>query len=511
MLNNIKKKYFANSAVAIIAVIGIVALLNILAVEIFHRFDITQDKEYSLSTASKNTLKDLSEKVTVNVYFSEKLPPEYLTVRQKVEDMLKEYKTYGKGKIEVNYIDPKDDEDMKQELMMKGIPELQFNVMEKDQFQLTTGYLGLTVDYLDQEEVLPVIEDTSAFEYDMTSAIKKVVDPQNYSVGWFSKSETYTEVLKELKTNYKISEVDITEGKLLDNAQYKALIVVAVEEELTDKSKYVLDQFIMKGGSVMFLLDAVKVDQGLQATPNKTGLEEMLAGYGVTMKKNLVLDSSSEIATFQGGYTNFMVQYPYWVKVQKDGFASDNAAVSQLESATFPWVGALDISNGKPLVISTKKSWLSPEAIDLNPQQDFAGQNLSQNNLAAVITGQLNSFYKDKDKPAEMDTKDFKDTAENGRVVVVADADFISDMFVGQFPGNYVFLANMIDWLNQDESLIAIRSKGISDRALKTLTDQQKASIKYGNIFGLTAIVIVIGAIRFITRRKRIRKIKFKL
>lgn len=511
MLNNIKKKYFANSAVAILAVIGIVALLNILAVEIFHRFDITADKEYSLSSASKNTLKDLSEKVTVNVYFSEKLPPEYLNVRQKVDDMLKEYKTYGKGKIEVNYIDPKDDEDLKQQLIMKGVPELQFNVMEKDQFQLTTGYLGLTVDYLDQEEVLPVIENTNTFEYDITSAIKKVVNPQNYGVGWFSKSDKYEDVLKELKSNFKISEVDITDGKLLDSTKYKALMVVAVEEELTDKSKYVIDQFIMKGGSVMFLLDAVKVDQKLQAQPNNTGLEDMLAGYGVITKKNFILDTSSEVATFQGGYTNFMVQYPYWVKVQKDGFAMDNAAVSQLESATFPWVGALDVKNGKPLVSSSKKSWLSPDAIDLNPQQEFKGENLSQYSLAATITGPLNSFYKDKDKPSEANTKDYKDASENSRIIVVGDVDFISDMFLSQYPENYTLLANMIDWLNQDESLISIRSKGISDRSLKTLTDQQKISIKYSNIFGLTALVIIIGAVRFITRRKRLRKIKFKL
>lgn len=528
MKNNFKRKYFTHTIVSILAVVGIVAAINMIAYFVFQRYDFTQDKSYSLSSASKTALQDLKEKVTINVYFSEKLPPEYLTIRQNVEDLLKEYQTYGGNNLKINYIDPKDNTELQQQLKIKGIPELQFNITEKDQFQVTTGYLGMAVDYLDKEEVLPVVQSIDSFEYDMTSAIKKVTATQTFQIAWAknagdaaadlqtlsqssSQNQKYSEVIKELNKDYQIVDVDLTSGKLLDNNTYKTLVVAGVESELDDKSKYVIDQFIMKGGSVLFMLDGVTVNQNLQAQINKTGLDEMLKNYGVTISPKMVLDNSSEIASFSGGYTNFMVQYPYWVKVTKTGFAKDNAAVSSLESLVLPWVSNVDATNGKPLVQSSNKSWLSGDSINLDPQQDFTSTNFSQYNLAVTLNNSLNSYYQGKDKPADVDTANFTDKTDNARVVVVGDADFVSDTFIGLYPDNFTFLANMLDWLDQNESLISIRSKGVSDRSLKELSDSEKASLKYLNIFGITGIVIILGAVRFILRKKKFKKIKFKL
>lgn len=529
MLKNLKKKYFAHSFVSILVIIGIIILINIIATEIFHRFDITAEKNYSLSQTSVNTLKNIKEKVTINVYFSEKLPPEYLNVRQSVQDLLNEYKTYGTGNLEIKYQDPSQDDTLKKDLKVKGIPELQFNIMEKDQFQLTNGYLGITINYLDKEEVIPVVQDTKSFEYDLTSAIKKVTSDQTYKIAWAknkgdetadfaalsqgkSTSTKYSQVITELKKDFNIAEIDLSTGELLDSNTYKTLVIAGVEEEVDDKTRYVIDQFIMKGGSVLFLLDGVKVDQNMQVTPIKNGLDDLLANYGAVIKKSFVLDSSNETASFQGGYMTFMVPYPYWVKVTKDGFDKNNAAVSNLESVVMPWVSSVESANGQALIKSSSKSWLSPETnIDLDPQQDFKADSYGQNNLGVTIIGALNSFYKDKDKPQDVATESFTDKTDNGRLAIIGDADFAADNFVAQYNENFVFLANMLDWLNQDESLIAIRSKSNTDRVLNQLTDSQKTSLKYGNIFGITAIVIILGAIRVVMRKKRLKKIKFKL
>lgn len=493
MSKNIKTKFRNNALISIVAVIAVVVLLNILAYELFARFDLTQNKNFSLTSASKEVVKSLDEKVVINIYFSKQLPPEYLTVRQSVEDLLEEYKNYAGSNLKINYIDPKDDTDLKQELRVKGIPELQFNILEKDQFQLTTGYLGMSINYLDKEEIIPVVESTSTFEYDLTSAIKKVTSDQEHKVAWFTTTqdtEKYSSTISELKESYQIINIDLAQSDL-DNS-YKTLIVVGIESEVGEDIKNKIDQFIVSGGSVLFLLDGIKVDLSLQAQPNATGLDDLLANYGITINKELVLDNSAEMASFSGGYMTFMVPYPFWVKVGKDNFAAEHAAVSELESLTLPWASNITIDSDDQvteIIKSSNKAWLSGAEVDLNPQQSFTSNQYNQYTLGATIT-----------------------SGSHGRIAVIGDADFISSSFLGQFPTNYIFLANMLDWLNQDEALISIRSKGTTDRSLAELSDNQKSMIKYLNIFGITAVVIIIGLSRSLLRRKKTnRKIRFSL
>jgi len=521
MNNNLKKTIRNHSFITTLVVVAIVVVINILAVQIFYRFDLTQHKDYSLSSASEQVLKNLEDDLTINVYFSEKLPPEYLNMRQGVEDLLAEYQNYSGGKLQVNYIDPKDDADLKEQLTVKGIPELQFNVLEKDQFQLTNGFLGIAVDYLDKEEVLPVVETTNNFEYKLTSAIKKVMNQNSVKIAWTKSgtesTQTYKEALKQLRENYEVAEVDLTAGKLLDSS-YQILVVTNPEKELDDVGRYIIDQFLMSDKSIFFLVDGVKVDKYLQPQENKTGLNDLLINYGLTLSNKLVLDTSSDMATFSGGYMNFMVQYPYWIKVTKDDFAQDNPAVNQLESITLPWASNIDVSQEKIgsnqlqyLAKSSAKSWLAKEPISLDPQQKFSADNYNQYNLAVSELGHFASYFQDKDNPLADKSVEKISSTDNGRIVLIGDADFLSDSFLAQYPTNSVFFANMLDWLSQDESLISIRSKGVTDRPLKQLSDRQKTAIKYTNIFGITGIILIVGLVRFILRKKKFRKIKFKL
>lgn len=512
-MKNIKAKIKANSLITTLVVTAIIVVLNILAVQIFYRFDLTQNKDYSLSSSSKEALKKIDDTITINVYFSEKLPAEYLTVRQQVEDLLAEYQNYGSGKLKINYIDPKDDADLKEQLQAKGVPELQFNVLEKDQFQLTNGYLGMTVNYLDKEEILPVVETTNNFEYKLTSAIRKVISSNDLKIAWLKSSaesaQTYADALEELRENYQITEVDLTAGKLLDSV-YEILVVTNPEKELDDSARYVIDQFLMSGKSVFFLLDGVKVDKYLQAQENKTGLNDVLANYGLNLSNKLVLDASSDMATFSGGYMNFMVQYPYWIKATKENFSVDNPAVNQLESITLPWASYIEVNKEKVgsnqiqyLIKSSAKSWLAKEPISLDPQQKFSTDSYSQYNLAVSEIGHFESYFKDKNNPLTDAAAEKISSTDNGRIVLVGDADLLSDSFLAQYPANYVFLANMLDWLGQDESLISIRSKGVTDRPLKQLSDNQKSLIKYSNIFGITGIILIMCLVRFILRKRK--------
>ncbi len=154
-----------NFGILVIIVIGILIVLNFFSYQIFYRWDLTQNKDYSISKVSKKTVSDLKDVVNIKVYFSKDLPSQFINLRQEVADILDEYVNYSNGNIRIEFIDPKKDSQTEQELAMLGIPQLQFNVLEKDKYQVVNGYLGIAVKYGDKTQTIPVVEDTRDLEY----------------------------------------------------------------------------------------------------------------------------------------------------------------------------------------------------------------------------------------------------------------------------------------------------------------------------------------------------------
>ena len=159
---------------------------NFFSYKIFARLDLTQNKEFSVSAVTKNTLRNLDDIINVKVYFSKNLPSQFISVKENVGDILDAYENYSKGNLKVEYIDPSDDEKLAKKLYMQGVPELQFQVFEKDQMQLVKGYMGIAVEYATETEVIPVVQDTKSLEYKITLAIKKLTSGDAQKIGLLS-------------------------------------------------------------------------------------------------------------------------------------------------------------------------------------------------------------------------------------------------------------------------------------------------------------------------------------
>lgn len=492
----------SNFAMTVIIVIGILAVLNFFSYNIFYRFDLTGNKDYSISKVSKNTVSKLGDILNIKVYFSKNLPSQYVNLPQEVGDILDEYANYSGGKIKVEFIDPKDDTELKQKLMIMGIPELQFNVLEKDKYQVVNGYLGIAVQYGDRTEVIPVVQDTNNLEYEITLAIKKVVNKEKTAIGYLTSNGTLSAekeiplAYKNLSEIYNVEQVNLTEQKEI-SAEIKTLIIAGPKENFNEEELKTIDQFLMKGGSLFVLLDGVKVGDGLKAEKNITGMEGLLEKYGVKLNNNLVLDVSSGMASFNQGFITFSTPYPFWPKVIKTGFNKDNVSTAKLESVLFPWASSIDLETDKIdkdnkisyLAKSSIKSWTLDGEFNLNPQQDFNPTNQGEKNLAVSIFGKFQSAYGNG-------------STDKGRIVAVGDSDFVSDGFVRQSPDNMIMFQNLVDSLSLDEDLINIRSKGITDRPLKEIEESKKASMKYGNIFGVMVAVVLFGIFRYYRRKK---------
>ncbi|MCX6746171.1 MAG: GldG family protein [Candidatus Parcubacteria bacterium] len=519
---NRKNIFSTQSILMLIIVVAVLVVINLISVNHFGRLDLTTDQEYSISDASKNIVKNLDDLLTIKVYFSSVLPPDLAQTEQYLKDILSEYQAYSK-KIHIEFIDPAKDPKIKEEVQNLGIPEIEMQILQKDVFQVQKGYLGVALFYADKKEIIPVIQNTDNLEYDLTSAINRLTSQSLRSVAFLSGDEEhglyslpfdsgqqtatndYSEIAKDLNKNYRVTTIDLTKDEKLDNID--TLIIAGPKKELSDKELYQIDQFIMKGGKAIFLIDKVMILPGLQAAPNKTNLEKLLSTYGIQLNEDLVIDSTDENVGFSSGQVQFLLPYPYWPKLIKNNFLKDHPVVAKLQSISLPWVSSLT-PNPQPnieiktLATTTEQGATVKAPFDLNPQQNFNPTGLKKIPLILEAKGKFNSAFSDK-PPNDLDTAGFiKEAEKESQIIVVANSNFINDNYASRFPENLVFFQNAVDYLTLDSNLIGIRSKTLTNRPLQKISEGTKTWIKVINIGLIPLIIIIIGVVRFYLRKR---------
>ncbi|HHF52986.1 MAG TPA: hypothetical protein ENL43_01310, partial [candidate division WOR-3 bacterium] len=184
----------------VIYILAAFLLINIISTNWHARLDLTENKRYTLSSSTKEILKNLDDIVIVKVFFSENLPPYLLPIKEQLKDLLEEYKSYAHGKIQVEFFDPTKDKKLEQQAFRLGIPAIQVNVYEKDEIKAVRGYLGVAIFYEDKVEKIPVVKEASNLEYLLTSKILKLTAGKQRVVGIIlGKGESKLEDFKVLK------------------------------------------------------------------------------------------------------------------------------------------------------------------------------------------------------------------------------------------------------------------------------------------------------------------------
>jgi gliding-associated putative ABC transporter substrate-binding component GldG len=507
-LNKPKKLKKSDLGVAILLVVGIAAVVNFFAYQIFYRWDLTQNKDYSISQVSKKTVAGLDDIVDIKAYFSDNLPSQVLSLKQEVSDILGEYSAFSKGKIKVEYISPKSDQETQSSLAALGIPQLTFEVYEKDQRSLVNGYMGLAISYAGKTEVIPALKsDTSDLEYQITTKIKKVITSQIATIGYVSDHSSIdfqkdtSSAYNALKELYELDPVALDEKNPVIPTNINTLLILGPKAKFNDKQDKAINDFVVRGGSLMVLLDGVNIGQGLSASKNVTGLDDLLNKYGIKVNQNLVGDEKSGVASFSQGYFTFSTNYPLWPKIDKAGFDPKNAAVSGLESAILPWASSVIVDESKIskdsysyMAYTSDKGWTIEDSFDIAPNgAGLAPKGVQKRqNLAVYVDGKITNPYAQG-----------SDNKMSARIVVFGNSKFIGDNFLTNSPDNLNLFQNSVDLLSFDKDLISIRSKGISSRPIRDdLTDSSRAAIRYLNIFGVTVIVLAFGMFRYFSRRK---------
>lgn len=489
-------------------------VLNFIFSRHFSQLDLTEGRIYTLSSSTKKVLKNLDDLVTIHVYFSKQLPPNLLSIKQTVGDVLAQYVTYARGNVKVEFKDPKEDRKLESQVMRMGIPPVQMNVFQKDKLEVVQGYLGIAVQYGDKVQVIPVVDNADNLEYELTSRILKVTRGKENTValyldgGSHKEAGDYETIRREMEKEYKV--IDVLPGNPV--SPEADVLVVAGIEKLDPKDLFNIDQYLMKGGKIVFLVDGVTIGKNLEASQVDRRKLSYIETYGIKVDPDLVLDLSNEIAPFSSGYIRFFVRYPFWVKVGKSGFNRSNPVVRQLESLVLPWPSSIELldttksENYSVLVKSSPKSWLMKGVFNLNPRgiRTPDPRDMKSYPLALVAIGKFKSYFKDNELPEGVSDSTVLYESPKTQIAVIGDSRFLSDAFVQSYNENVVFFLNLLDWMAFGEDLIAIRSKGVTDRPLRSISSAAKALFKNFNTYGVAFLVVLFGLVRYgVQRRKR--------
>lgn len=509
---NLKGRSWRTLRVGILGILLICVAVNLLGRHIRGRLDLTPGKAYTLSSTTRSVLGDLDDLVTIKFFSSRELPPQVDLVKRDVEDLLADYAAAAGDNLQLLRFSPSAaDPEAQAEAERMGIPAIQFNVLGQDEFQVKQGYLGIAIQYAEQTANVPFVRQTDDLEYRLTSAVLVLTNPARNTVGFLTgHGEAAIEgeasgLAETLRQSYKVTPVDIAQDSAEIADSVRVLIVQGPQAPLSEAEGTKLRTFLASGGNMLLMMQQVTIDE-TQLFPNPQPhpvLDGLLADYSVGIPDGMVMDlrSSGRVTLPSSSGLSYVVPYPLWPIVLP---ASAHAMVEGLNGVLLPWASPLDLSAADtstvtPLLATTEFGQHLTGFHPINPQSDWnsMASDLRPQPVAAAILPRLAG-----------DASGSARESAGGRLVLVGDADFASNRFLGGEAGNIVFLTNAVDWLAQDEALIQIRSKLRRSPPLLYASVGMRDAAKYGNLIGVPLLFVLIGALR-LARRRRLQTVKY--
>ncbi|MCS7150937.1 MAG: GldG family protein [Endomicrobia bacterium] len=505
------KPLYINILLAILTVI----IINLVFYFGFLRIDLTANRIYSLSKPSKKLVSKFDDKILIRAVFSKVLPEQFKFVRMYVEDILKEYRTYSRGKIKFEFIDPQQPKAKLSEndVISMGIYPIEFTVLEKDKFEVKKGYMGIAMLYRDRKEVIPVINNIETLEYDITTALKRLTIKERKAIGIVNNHRCNTLDSEEL-SSFKLQISKLYDFKPLQISSdtlknVEGLLIVSPKENFDNKELFWLDQYILSGKPVAFLLDRYDVSlQNFWAMKINSNIFDFISHYGIEILDGLVADYQCQkvsLRTQQGFFviTN-IVDYPFIPVITK--FNNTHPLVKDLSRVDLPFVSALSVKSGLQgvsytiLMETSKYSFLKKDVYTVNPLSvDFTMSKDAQKGPFIVgleLKGKFKSYFADEDKfkNLQLNISDrLTEAKQDARILIISTSKFV-DRETG-------LLGNIIDYIAQESDLLAIRSKDVTPPPLKAVSQTVKLLYRYFIMFVPAIIVVLAGLYRWYYRK----------
>lgn len=494
-----------NSVIITITVLIALAIINFVASRHFVRLDLTKNHDYTLAPATKKTLHDLKDVVTLRLYFTKEMPPQLLTLKRLIDDTVSEFRSYGGQNIRVEYVDPAGDETAEREAMVSGVTPVQLNVQGQDKLEVAKVYLGMALLHGDKKEVIPVIAYPQNLEYDMVSRIVKLTSQSLPKIAWWAPTaeqmanqpgQGFQLFRREIEQRYEV--VDVTpQAPVLDPTQQSTLILISPRNLNAAQSKSI-ESFLAEGGQVVALMDTAIVTTQMKAVPQVSGIEDVLTRYGISVNTDLVMDRANANAVFSGGLVSYQIPYPFWVKLLPRDLNKDSRIVSGLDNIVLPWTSSLTVAKPAPEGVTTQVLATTSEFAKV---QNFADGYYLDPETAGSIMQQVSGGKM-------LDVIAMAELPKGGKLFVVGTSRILQDQFLKQFPQDASLVANAVDIMAFGDQLVGIRARGQLAYPIQEMTSVEEQVVKYANMVGGVVLVLTLAVFVFSVRRRRRRTLQ---
>jgi gliding-associated putative ABC transporter substrate-binding component GldG len=534
-------------------------LVNLAASFYFFRIDLTEEKRFSVKPQTKALLQQLDDDVYVEVYLEGELNASFRRLRNAIRELLEEFRIYSGNKVRYVFINPhqaisqKARNEFFQELARKGVVPTRVVERQNSQTSEKLIFPGAVVSYGGFETGLNLLKDVSArtaderinpsiegLEYEFSNAIFKLSNTNRKRIGFVRghgeldslQVASFTNALLEL---YDVFTVDLSRKPSVP--VYDVLIVAKPTRPFSEADKFKLDQFVMRGGNVLFLLDKLEATmdsasrEDYFAFPYTTNLDDLLFKYGVRINNDLVQDRSAGLYPVVTDQTNGkpQLQLMDWPFFPLINHYADHVVTRNLDAVLMKFSSSIDTVKASrvkktPLLFTSdfSRKLGAPVPVSINElrknikPENFKDQKIP---LACLLEGQFTSLYKNRFLPEGVDVSTFRDESLPAKVMVFADGDLArnhinlrtgnpqqlgSDPFTGYTFANEELLLNAVAYLADENGLIKTRNKEVKIRPLnKEKVRLQKGMWQAANLTIPIVLLMFFGIVRFIFRKKK--------
>ena len=577
------KKSFSRKKAAVVSLVlmtTLVVLVNMLGSFRFFRIDLTTEKRYSLNRETIKLLTNLKDVVYVKIYLEGELPAGYRKLRNATQEMLDEFRAFTPN-VEYEFIDPSASEDERErkaiyrQLMQDGL--IYTTPVEEKGAGLSQSLIwpGALVSFRGQtlplqllksstyaNEELMLTRAVNDLEYELTNTIRKlnsVVKPRVAFIeghGELDSLET-KDLNIALKEYYTVARIRLDsnlssliyrtqkEDSLIFVPRYSAIVIAKPDSAFSEKDKFLIDQYVMRGGKVLWLLDRVNASMDSLSANNATlvypldlNLDDMLFRYGARINSDLVMDLNSSVIPVIVGMTGNQPRFapkrwPYFPLCMP---ASNHPTVNNLNATRFEFANSIDTVGSSAirksvLLRSSGRSARinAPARISLNILREkpdpkiYAEQGIP---LAVLLEGEFQSLFQNRLLNTLMNNPQigYKSACDKpGKMIVVADGDVARngvnrsgqiaplgyDRYSGELYGNKDFLLNCVNFLCDDAGLISVRSRTAKLRLLdETKIKSERFSIQLKNVVLPIVLLLLAGLFLIAMRKKRYTRSK---
>ena len=546
----------------LLLVIAFIVVANLICATYFFRIDLTKEKRYSLSEASKKLASQITDVMYVKVYLEGEFPSGFKHMSRSTKEMLDEFSAYSNGNIQYEFIDPFHDADNKKssdivkELVGKGLQPTSVQIKKDDEMAQKIIVPGALFYYKGREFPVNLLkgqfgaapEDVinssiELLEYEIANVLRKATETKLMQIAF---TDDHGELDKwdvadaqaELQQFYDVKRVPLSSIPPQELNKYVGIVIARPTMPFSDFDKFKLDQYVMNGGKILWLIDSQIADmdslqkEGMFVSAGyELNLDDILFRYGVRINPNLVQDIQCEAIPILSSVRNGPPQQKLlpWLFFPTASPASDHPIVKNIDPVWFQFASSIDTTSNpeihKSVLLRTSpyaRLLGAPVRVDLNITRIRPDPELFSKGsypMAMLLEGKFNSIFQYRMSANANPELPFKSSIDNNKMIVVADGDVIKNQrkkstgeiyplgynrFTNQEYGNKRFILNCIDYLCDNSGILEVRGKEITLRLLN------KAKIKHDrlqwqliNTITPVLLVLLFGIInQFIRKRK---------